>query len=432
MGLFDALKDMGNVVSGAVNNAVNDYKEKKAYEEAEDQMLSEIADEQYDFVQNHVDDINEETLQLLMSTAILFYDSFKKDGYADAYDIMEAIITGKDIASWKAEFVNASDIEASIVAFYKTYCEDALETDWYKNSIVSFYEDEACNKLVMMLTQYLALFLPEIAMQFVLEKYGDDTNGLRLFLEEKHYDFYDPHVAWALNSFEDDDISDNFANYERRCLKKYTNIVRNTRLAKCSLKDTVSDVHQIRFNGEKITYNAAIRDNCFCYMQVTFPDVKRLSDLKKYSVLEAVKIPLDEILYWKEYGEQKTELGLKKENAFVNAYAASKGIVLPKQLEERKIDTRYIALVHEKGQLDLDYVCVDSIKALIPQYQFDRVQVKKPETASKDEKKASPSDSNTQGSDIVAAFEQLEKLKSMGLISDEEYNAKRADLMSRI
>lgn len=431
MGLFDSLKDMGSALGGVVNNAVNDYKEKKAYEAAESEMRDSIIEEQYLFIKEHVDGMPEDVLLLVMKTALLYYDSFKKDNYADSFDIIDAIATGEEISSWASEYNNAEDIESAYIAFYKKYVDEAVSSEWYKGTMEPFYEEEALDKLVRLLHDLLSLELPDKAMAVVLDKYGDDANGLRLFLEDKKYNFYDPFVVWALNSFEDDDVMSNLENYEKRCLKKFINIVRNTRLAKYGLKD--SDAYQIRLEGQKITCCAAIRDNCFCYMPITFSDVKTLNDLKKYTTLEATKIPLSEILYWKQYGEQKTEIGLKKESAFVNAYAASKGIVVPKQLEERKIDTRYIALVYEKGQLDLDYACVDAIKALIPQYEFDRVQVQKPEVPKAEEKvKEQHEEPSKEETDVIAAFEKIEKLKSMGLISDEEYETKRAELMSRI
>ena len=349
MGLFDALKG----VTAAVGNAVNDYKEQKAYEAAEDDMLQEVAEDLFLFINEQLENLTIEELEPVMATQIRFYKSFRKEGYADAYDILEAIAEDQDVGAWKADFTNKNDIDGSL-SFYRKYYGDALEADWFKDTVKPFYEDDAEIKLVGILNQFLGLELPDRAAEITTEKYGEGIKGLRLFLEDKEYDFYDPFVAFRLNDFEDDDVDDNLNSYEKNCLKKYTNVVRNTRLEKYRLGNGESDVQQIRMQNDKINYCAAIRDNCLCYMQITFPDIKQISDLRKYTTMEAKKIPLSQILYWKECGEQRTEVGLKKENAVVNAYAASKGVVLPKQLEERKVDTRYIALAFEKGEMDLD------------------------------------------------------------------------------
>ena len=409
MGLFDTLKDMGNALGDVVNTAVNDYKEKKAYEEAEKELKESIAEDQYLFFMEHIEDASEETLQLIMKTELLFYDSFKKEGYASSVDIMDAIAAGEEIGSWAEEYNNTLMIETAYESFYKKYVEDAMDSEWYKNSMEPFYESDAKDKLVSILNSLLTWELPDIAMGSVKDKYGDSTDGLRAFLEEKKYDFYDPTVVWALNSFDDDKVVDNLDHYERKCLKKYTNIVRNTRLAKYGMG---TDSKQILLEKDRITCCVDIVDNCFCYMPVSFKDVKTISDLQKYTTLEATKIPLEAIMYWKVYGEQKTELGLKKRSGLVDAYAASKGVVVPKQLEERKIDNRYIALVYENGQLDLAYACLDTIKEILPQYEYDRVQVKKPEAPKPEQApEVTVSSESTEDTDVVAAFEKLEKLK---------------------
>lgn len=434
MGLFDTLKDMGNALGDVVNTAVNDYKEKKAYEAAELEMKESIAEAQYNYVYDYVEKTNNESLIRVMSLVIKSYDSFKKTGQADAFDLMEAIINGEDISSWASEYYNSSELENGYNDFYKDYIFGALDSTWYKETMVPFYEDEASAKLPPLLNAVLTMVLPDKAYDMIKDKYGDSIDGIRLFLEDKKYDFYNPYVAWVLSNFFDDnvDVTDNFDKYEKRCLKTYTNIVRNTRLSKCGLN---TESKQIRLEGEKGNCAAGIIDNCFCYIPITFSDVRSIADLKQYTTLEATKIPLTDILYWKEYGEIKTEVGLKKQSAFIDAYGASKGVILPKQLEERKVDSRYIALVFENGQLDLDYVSIDTIKELLPQYAFDRVQVKKPEVkkpVEKVETKAVVEDSTNDDSDIVASFEKLEKLKSMHLISDEEYESKRAELMIKI
>lgn len=430
MGLFDSIKSIGGAIGASVNEAVNDYKEKKANEEAEREMLQDIIAKQSPFVTEHIAELDDASLKLVMDTAILYYDSFKKEGYADGFDIIEANITGQDISSWAAEYSNSSDIEAANETFYKKFCADALASDWYVDSMVPFYGEDAAQKLIGILITSLEVELPDRASEILHEQYGASVDDLRRLLEDRKYDFYDPFVAYLLNSFEDDDIDD-LDDYERNCLRKYINIVRNTRLAKYNLKDKESDVYQIKLAGEKKNYCAAIRNNCLCYMLISFGEIKSFSDLKKYTTLEATQVPLANILYWKECGELKTEVGVKKENAVVNAYAAAKGVVLPKQLEERRVDTRYITLAFEKGQMDLDYACLDAIKKLLPEYAYDRVQVKKPNASApaaevKVEKSANPDD------DVVAAFEKLEKLKSMNLISDAEYAEKRAELMGRI
>ena len=175
MGLFDSLKDMGSALGGAVNNAVNDYKEKKAYEAAESEMRDSIIEEQYLFIKEHVDGMTEDALLLVMKTALLYYDSFKKDNYADSFDIIDAIATGEEISSWASEYNNAEDIESAYIAFYKKYVDEAVSSEWYTGTMEPFYEEEALDKLVRLLHDLLSLELPDKAMAIVLDKYGDDA-----------------------------------------------------------------------------------------------------------------------------------------------------------------------------------------------------------------------------------------------------------------
>lgn len=432
MGLFDSLKNVGEALRTSVNSTVNDYKEKKEFKVAEREMFDSIAEKQHAFMDEHISELNEKNIEPVVNTAILSFDSFKKEGFADAYDIIEANITGEEIAEWAVNYSNADEINTANNEFYKKYCIDALASDWYKDSVAPFYGEDAERKLVMMLTVYLHMDLPDKTKEVVYNLYGGDDGFVGNFLEVKKYDFYNPLVAFVLGIAEDED-TDILDHYEKNCLKRYTNMTRNMRLDKYRLRDSEPDVYQIKLKDENTTYCAAIRDNCFSYMQISFHDVKRISDLRKYANLEATKIPLSEVLYWKECGEFKKEVGVKKENAVVNVYAAAKGVVLPKQLEERTVDTRFITLAFEHSQMELDYRCLDAIKKLLPEYAFDRVQVKKPSASvHKEDKSVEQPIKKTEDGDIVAAFEKLQKLKNMNLISDKEYADKKAELMNRI
>ena len=84
-----------------------------------------------------------------------------------------------------------------------------------------------------------------------------------------------------------------------------------------------------------------------------------------------------DILYWKQIGEKKTEVGIKKPSATVAIFASTKGVVAPQRLEEREIDTREIELVTKSCKLHFAYESLDIFEKLLPQFEYDTILINK-------------------------------------------------------
>lgn len=376
MGLFDALSKVGAAVSGAVENAANEYKEKKAYEAAESDMKASINDELNEYAEKHIMSMDDATAELVMSLEILVYDAFSKKGYASGLDLLGAIAYGADINEWVKEYYNSEVLIKAYGAFYKDYYNEASQSDWYKNTMAPFYGEEAEMRLCAALNLMMMFYMGDLAVEVCTRKYESDDVVWNT-LKQKHFDFWNPLVAYFMNSDDDMDLSDNLDKYEKKCFKRYKNIslyliAKNAGL--CNKEGELKYVYR-QENGDPIF--VGVINNSLMYLSAEFPEITNISELKKLDTIKLDSIKFEDILYWKQTGEKRTEVGIKKPSAVVAIYASSKGIVAPQRLEEREIDTREIELVTKTSKQHFAINSLSVFEELLPQFEFERAMINK-------------------------------------------------------
>lgn len=375
MGLFDALSKVGAAVGEAVENATNEYKEKKAYEAAETEMKMSINEKLNEYAEGHLMALNEENAELVMSLEILIYDSFSKDGYADSYDLLFAFANDEDIEAWASNFSNCDMLIRATDVFYENYFNKALETEWYREIMSPFYGEEAPKQLAEALNSMIHFYIGDLAIETCKRKYGDENVVLSI-LEERGFDFWDPLVAFTLNS-DEEDMTAILDKYEKRCFKKYKRIslyVLAKRAGLCDDEGTV-DYFYLKENG--VPCFVGIVNDALVYLPLEYPEIKTIAQLRYLSDRNLKRIMFKDILYWKQIGEKKTEVGIKKPSATVAIFASTKGVVAPQRLEEREIDTREIELVTKSCKLHFAYESLDIFEKLLPQFEYDTILINK-------------------------------------------------------
>lgn len=376
MGFFDALSKVGTAVSGAVESAANEYKEKKAYETAECEMKMSINEDLNEYAEKKIMSMDSEIAENVMALEILVYDSFAKDGYADSVELLSAIALGANINEWASEYKNSETLLKSYEAFYKSYYMDALETDWYKNVMVPFYGEESEMRLCASLNLMMMYYIGDLAVEVCEKKYGKD-NVVWNTINQKHFDFWDPLVAYFMNSDDDMDLATNLDKYEKMCFKRYKNvslylIAKNAGL--CNRNDEIEHVY-LQENEEPIFIGVV--NNSLVYISAEYPSITNIAQLKKFTDVKPNTIKFEDIIYWKQTGEKRNEIGIKKPSATVAIYASFKGVAVPQRLEEREIDTREIELVTRISKIHFSISSLSVFEKLIPQFEYDRVKIGK-------------------------------------------------------
>lgn len=376
MGLFDTLSKVGAAVSGAVENAANEYKEKKAYEAAEGEMKAAINEDLNEYAEKHIMAMDDDTAELVMSIEILVYDSFEKDGYANGIELLGATAFESDITEWASEFRNSEALVKCYESFYKNYYYEATQSDWYKNIMAPFYGEEAKLKLIAALNLMMMYYIGDLADKVCEHKYGED-NVVWDTIRNRHFDFWDPLVAYFMNNDDDMELSDNLDKYEKKCFKRYRNvslylIAKNAGM--CNKSDELEHVFR-QENGEPIF--VGVVNNSLAYLSAEYPEITKISQLKNLDTVKPETVKFEDIIYWKQSGEKRTELGIKKPSAAVAVYAAYKGVVAPQRLEEREIDTREIELVTQKGKMHFSINSLPIFEKLLPQFEYDIVMINK-------------------------------------------------------
>lgn len=376
MGVFDVF----NKVNTTIQGAVNEYKEKQEKKEAEKRLMESIYDEISDYVESQLETISADTAEKILSLEILCYNSFKKENFADGYDVLyaQAYVRSKDaqenLLECFEEYANREHAISAIDEFYKRFFEDALETDWYCSHMQPFYEEDALNELVCYLHQILQNFLCDVSLFVCSERYKIKARDMVYeLLEDKGFDFWNPLVAFMLNSGDDDDLEKNLNRYEKQCFKRYKEMTIFYLLKKYGLKKENKKIPHVHLYNEGEACFAEVVNDMFCYLPVAYKNVTKIDQLSIIANDKPIMIPFSELLYWRQEGECRKEVGIREPNAVVALYAATKGVVAPQRLEEREVDTRCIVLVTKKTQVKFSYSSNQVFEDLLPQYQYERV-----------------------------------------------------------
>lgn len=381
MGVFDVLSKVNTTIQGAVN----EYKEKQERKEAEREMMENIYGEICHYVESYINIINVDTAEKLLSIEILSYDSFKNDNLADGYDALfvQAYVKSKDnqlsLFECLEEYENREQVLSIIGEFYKKFFENALETEWYCKHMLPFYGEDAIKELVNHLHQALQCFLHDVALFVCSERYEVKSNDMIYeLLEDKGFNFWNPIVAFALNGDDDEDDLEKILNcYEKQCFKRYKELTIFYLLKKYGLKKEKQKIPHVYLYDEDVACFAEVVNDMFCYLPIAYKNVTRIEQLSIIADDKPIMVPLADILYWKEEGECRKEVGIREPNVVVALYATTKGVVAPRRLEEREVDTRCIVLITKTKQIKFSYSSKQVFEDLIPQCQYERVLFKK-------------------------------------------------------
>lgn len=375
MGLFDTLSKVGAAVSNVVENAANEYKEKKAYEAAESEMKMSINEDLNEYAESRIMALDYKTAELVMSLEILIYDSFKKEGYADSVDLLGAIATECNIDEWASEYKNSETLKRAYEAFYKSYYMEALETSWYKDAMAPFYGEESIVKLVQALNLMMIYYIGDLAEEVCEKEFGEE-NVVWNMLSQKQFDFWDPLVAYFMNSDDDMDMTTNLDKYEKKCFKRYKNVSLYLLAINAGMGDADGDLKHVYLKDGEPVFIDVVNDS-LVYISAEYPSITKIAQLKTLSGVKPNVIKFEDIVYWKQTGEKRTEVGLKEPSAVVALYAATKGVVAPRRLEEREIDTREIELATSTRKMHFEFSSHDVFEKLIPQFEYDRVALRR-------------------------------------------------------
>lgn len=378
MGLLDSLKAIGAEIGQAVETAANDYKEKKAFEAAEMEMLESIHEDLMKYAREQIMAMDDETAAKVMALEILRYKSFKKEGYADGFDALFALATEEEYVEWAKTYKNGEAVLEAGTAFYCDYYAGAMQSRWFTDTMLPFYGDgeEALKAMVSSLSSLLYAYIGDLADEICVRKYGeDDTTSKLLF--DTHFDFMNPLVVFYMNSDDDMDMQKNLDKHERKCFERYRNVALYIKAKSEGLCNQEGEVEHFYFKDKEDPCFFAVVGNELKYMSLDYSKYSKIADLRSIESKQIVTIPLSEILYWKKIGDVRTEVGLRQPSAAVAIYAASKGIVAPRTLEERKVDTREIEFVTKSTKMHIDIDSLSAFERVIPQYEYDRVMIGK-------------------------------------------------------
>ncbi len=182
-------------------------------------------------------------------------------------------------------------------------------------------------------------------------------------LEEKGFDYWDPLVAFSLNSDDEDDFEKNLNRYEKKCFKRYKELTIFYLLKKYGLKKENKKISHIRLYDKDEACFVEVVNDMFCYLPVAYKNVTRIEQLSIIANDKPIMIHFSDILYWKQEGECRKEVEIREPNA----------IVAPRRVEEREVDTRCIVLFTKTKQIKFSYSSMQVFEDLIPQYQYERV-----------------------------------------------------------